>query len=83
MLSSRIRIERLVRNEARKAQAAYGDYASMHEAYGVMAEEFAELLDAVRLRQSDPMRGPSIEQEAIQVAAVAMRMAAQARKVTR
>ena len=73
-----------MRGEAMGAQESYGDFASMHEAYGVLAEEVAELFDAVRMRQSDGrMRVDAIAKEAIQVAAVAIRMAEQAGRVTR
>ncbi len=71
-----------VRDEAESAQKKYGDFASMHEAYGVLAEEVAELFEAVRLRQGGT-RGERIRAEAIQVATVAMRMAEQAMRVTR
>lgn len=70
-------------DEAQRAQDRWGDLASMHEGYGVLCEEVAELLEAIRLRQENPERGPHIEKEATQVAAVALRMAAQARRVTR
>lgn len=70
-------------DEAVKAQGVYGDFASMHEAYGVLAEEVAELFDAVRMRQSDTRRASAIEAEAIQLAAVALRIAEQAGRVTR
>lgn len=65
------------------SQAKYDDFASMHEAYGVLAEEVSELFDAVRMRQSDTQRGACIRREAIDVAAVAMRIAEQAVRVTR
>lgn len=68
--------------EADRAHARYGDFASMHEAYGVLAEEVAELFEAVRLRQGKA-RGARVEAEAIQVAAVALRMAEQARRLAR
>lgn len=70
-------------DEALRAQDRFGDYASMHEAYGVLAEEVAELFDGVRMRQTDTQRAEVIRREAIQVAAVAMRIAEQARRVTR
>lgn len=70
-------------DEASEAQAKYGDFASMHEAYGVLAEEVAELFAAVRLRQDNPERGPHCAREAIQIAAVALRIAEQAGRVTR
>lgn len=68
---------------AKNAQKEYGDFASMHEAYGVLAEEVAEFLDAVRLRQSNPDRSRKCELEAVDIAAVALRIAAQAKRVTR
>jgi hypothetical protein len=68
---------------ARGAQRDFGDFASMHEAYGVLAEEVAEFLDAVRLRQTNPNRVVKCELEAIDIAAVALRIAAQAKRVTR
>lgn len=52
------------------AQWKYGDFTSTHEAYGVLAEEVAELLEAIRSNDRD-----SIRDEAIDVAAVAYRLA--------
>ena len=73
-----------VSREAERAQLTYGDFASMHEAYGVLAEEVAELFEGVRMHQStEPERGKRIRAEAIQVAAVALRIAEQAGRVTR
>jgi hypothetical protein len=72
-----------VSEEADRAAAQYGDFASMHEAYGVLAEEVHELLHAVGMKQTDAQRAETIEREAIQVAATAMRMAEQARRVSR
>ena len=72
-----------VLDEAQCAQSKYGDFASMHEAYGVLAEEFTELFEAVRMRQTDQSRALHIRKEAIQVAAVALRIAIQADQVTR
>ena len=63
-----------VKIEAQRAKAHYGLFASTHEAYGVLAEEVAELLDAIRANDI-----PQIEKEAIQVAAVASRLAHQCR----
>lgn len=71
-------------DEAAEATQRYGDFASMHEAYGVLAEEVAELFEGVRMHQStEPERGKRIRAEAIQVAAVALRIAEQAGRVTR
>lgn len=71
---------------AEKADSDYGAFSSMHEAYGVLAEEMAEFLDAVRMRQSNPERLHHCAREAIDIAAVALRIAEQAsgrRPVTR
>jgi NTP pyrophosphatase (non-canonical NTP hydrolase) len=63
-----------VQAEASRAQARYGDFTSTHEALGVLTEEMAELLDAIRANALE-----SIRAEAIQVAAVAMRLAVHCR----
>lgn len=65
------------------AQDRFGDFASMHEAFGVLAEEVTEFLEAVRLRQGDPTRADRCRQEALDIAAVALRIAEQAERVTR
>ena len=52
------------------AQTRYGPFASSHEGYGVLMEEVAELLDAIRAN-----RPALVAHEAIQVAAVALRLA--------
>lgn len=57
--------------EADRAEQRYGNFRSAHEGYGVLAEEVAELLDAIRAND-----GPAIAAEAIQVSAVAGRIAA-------
>jgi DNA-binding protein H-NS len=69
--------------EADSAQEKYGDYASMHEAYGVLAEEVDELWDIVKMRQNADGRAAGIRRESLQVAAVALRIAEQAERVTR
>lgn len=56
-------------DEAQAAQNKYGDFASAHEALGVLLEEVEELRDAIR----DNARGCA-EVEAMQVAAVAYRL---------
>jgi len=63
-------IDAAIRQEIDIAEQRYGDPASTHEAYGVLAEEVAELLDAIRSNKSE-----SIRNEAVQVAAVATRLA--------
>lgn len=57
-------------DESEAAAAKYGEFTSTHEAYGVLAEEVAELLDAIRSNKRF-----AIQREAIQVAAVALRFA--------
>ena len=59
-----------VQDEAERAWLKYGDFTSTHEAYGVLAEEVAELLVGIRSNDVN-----SIMQEARQVSAVAMRLA--------
>lgn len=61
-------------NEAERsaADAKKGRFNSSHEAYGVIAEEVAELLDAIRT--NDPVQ---IHHEAMQVGAAATLFAAQ------
>lgn len=59
-----------IRAEADRAKARYGDFTSTHEALGVLVEEMDELREAVR---SNVLI--AIEREAIQVAAVALRLA--------
>ena len=56
--------------EMRQAENKYGPFHSTHEGYGVLAEEVAELLDAIRSNNQEDIQG-----EAIQVAAVALRIA--------
>ena len=52
------------------AEKKYGELRSTHEAYGVLAEEFGELLDAIRSNDVNAIRA-----EAVDVAAVAIRLA--------
>ena len=60
--------------QANLAELKWGPFASQHEAYGVLAEEVAELFDEVRKKQGDPTRLPGCRQEAIDVAVVALRI---------
>ena len=60
----------LIVSEALRSERKYGCFRSTHEAYGVLAEEMAELLDAIRANDLDAVRV-----EAVQVSAVAMRLA--------
>lgn len=56
--------------EAQRAAVKFGPPTSTHEAYGVLAEEMQELLEAIRANSHVDVR-----REAIQVSAVAMRLA--------
>lgn len=59
----------LVRAELIRATELYGPMQTMHEAYGVIAEEFnKEFLDAVHANDRDQAR-----KELVQVAAMATR----------
>lgn len=56
--------------EAADAAVKYGPFASTHEALGVLAEEVSELMQAIRANDME-----QIQREAIQVSAVAFRLA--------
>lgn len=70
----RFRMVGQIEDEATRAQQRYGDFASSHEALGVLMEEVMELTEAVRANDLEALR-----REAIQVAAVALRLAAHCR----
>ena len=57
--------------EVLDANAKHGTFTSSHEGYGVLAEEVAELLDAIHDNDREAVR-----REATQVAAVAVRIVA-------
>ena len=59
-----------IRMRAGLAQNRYGDFASTHEALGVLIEEFQELQSAIHGNNIDAVR-----QEAFDLAAVAFRLA--------
>ena len=59
-----------IREEADAAERRYGPFASTHEGYGVLAEEQMELLTAIRSNDLAAIRA-----EAVQCAAVALRLA--------
>lgn len=63
-----------IAEEMTSADLIYGPFTSTHEAYGVLAEEVAELLEAIRKAKRGPHLEP-VREEAIQVAAVAARLA--------
>lgn len=57
---------------AERAQQRYGDFASTHEALGVALEEWHELIEAIKSNDL-----PWIRAEAIDLAAVIIRLACQ------
>ncbi len=59
-----------VLSQSLRDEEKYGPYTSAHEGYGVLAEEVAELLEAIHMNYRD-----GVMQEAIQIAAVAIRIA--------
>jgi NTP pyrophosphatase (non-canonical NTP hydrolase) len=65
-----VNLRRKVDHLIARAVNKYGNFASTHEALGVIWEEFCELSDAVRA--NDP---GEIMDEALDIAAVCMRLA--------
>lgn len=59
-----------IKREAMNAEKRFGPFKSTHEGFGVLSEEVMELLEAIRLNNRNCVRS-----EAIQVAAVAYRLA--------
>src|SRR5262249_58221747 len=66
-----------IEEEVSAAEATWGPFHSSHEGLGVLAEEYQEFLEAVRADDLD-----AIQYEAIQVAAVAYRIATARRSQT-
>lgn len=63
-------IDDLILSEIVTADRRYGDFASTHEALGVLREEIHELEHAIQANALE-----SVRTEAIQIAAVATRLA--------
>lgn len=63
-------IEREIDQRIDRANGRYGPPASAHEMLGVIAEEYAELIEAVRSGKSG-----GVEWEALDLAAAAIRLA--------
>lgn len=66
---SRDEIYAWILREIEAADARYGPMASSHEGLGVLYEEFTELTEAIRANSK-----ADVEKEALQVAAVALRI---------
>lgn len=59
-----------IRAAAARSEARLGGFISTHEAYGVLAQDLAELLDAMRSKDREAVRARAIE-----LSADAMRLA--------
>lgn len=64
-----------IQEHAEQAQARYANFASAHEALGVALEEWNELQDAIKANAIEAIR-----EEAIDLAAVMIRLAVQCRQ---
>jgi hypothetical protein len=62
-----------VQREATRAMSLHAPMHNEHEGYAVILEELDELWDEIKLKQS-ARNPPAIRQEALQVAAMAIRM---------
>jgi len=60
----------IIDSERLTAAIKYGDFQSTHEGLGVLTEEYTELIEAIHRNDMD-----GIVKEALQVAAVAIRLA--------
>lgn len=61
--------------EVRRAKVKHpGEFNSLHEGYGVLLEEVDELWDEIKIDKADRKR---VRTEAIQVAAMALRIASE------
>lgn len=63
-----------VNAEFKLATNKYGKFHSAHEGYAILLEEVEELWDNIKLNQDKPERNRLIQEEAIQVAAMAIRL---------
>ena len=62
-----------VRSELQRAMELFPPFHSAHEGWAVIKEEMDELWEIVRFRQDAPARNKLLREEAIQVAAMALR----------
>lgn len=76
----RMSLERAIADvgaQARTCAAKFRPFAGAHEAYGIIEEERAELLDEVRRKDDDPERPAGLRRELLDIAAAATRAAAE------
>jgi len=67
------RIIKAVLEEYYKASCRFGSFNSAHEGFAVLKEEIDELWEAVKLKQNNPIRRLSLNEEAIQSTAMGLR----------
>jgi len=70
----------LIQEEIRRSNDIHGPFIGFHEAYAVIQEEVDELWDEIKRRDRDKEK---IEREAIQVAAMALKLALTAKELNR
>lgn len=63
-----------VKKELIRATKKCGKFNNAHEGYAVLLEEVDELWDIIKLNQHTPNRNSYMENEAIQVSAMAIRL---------
>jgi len=63
-----------VKNEYLMAVLMHGSFFNPHEGYAVLLEEVDELWEEIKKKQGTPNRIKNIREEAIQVAAMAIRL---------
>ena len=63
-----------IKLEFMDASAEFGEFHNAHEGYAVLLEEVDELWENVKLNQSNKQRIRKIHDEAIHVAAMALRL---------
>ena len=67
-------LQSLVESEIAMAISKFGSFHNAHEGYAVLLEEVDELWENIKLNQKIPNRLELIKGEAIQVAAMAIRL---------
>ena len=70
----------LIQEEMRRSIDIWGPFKGFHEAYAVIQEEVDELWDEIKKRDRDKDK---IEREAVQVAAMAVKLALTAKEINR
>ena len=63
----------IIKKEYLRAVSKFGPFHNAHEGYAVLLEEVDELWENVKLNQKNPNRNILMREEAIQIAAMAIR----------